>query len=115
MPGSYDEALLAAGRDRATGRRSVRLQEAAGETILRLRPRHTGVHVDVPGEAPIEHQRDDVERTGALRGASRRYSRIGTGGKAVLPFVIIRTGDVEGRCDRVFGADPRRLQDPGRW
>src|ERR1700674_4306465 len=33
-------------------------KEAVGKTVRYLRPHHTGIHVHVPGEAPVDHQRD---------------------------------------------------------
>src|SRR5580692_3903434 len=99
---------------------SVRLEEAARETVLRLRPHHAGVHVHVPGEAPIDHERDGIDRAGALGGPCIRTTSNGTESgnisvsratEAVLPLVVIRTGDVEGRRDRIFHTEPGRLQD----
>src|SRR5579863_1409938 len=64
--------LVAAGRVDTAGGRAVRLQEAVRQTVLRLRPHHTGVHVHVPGEAPIERKRHSIDRAGALGGAGIR-------------------------------------------
>ena len=44
-------SLVAARCVDAAGCSAVRLEEAVGETVLHLRPHHTGIHVDVPGEA----------------------------------------------------------------
>src|ERR1700733_10242338 len=84
---------LTRGQSRAGGS-AVCQQEAARQAVLRLRPHHAGVHVHVPGEAPIDHERNGVDRAGALRGA-----RIGTTGihascEAVLPLMIICPLDV---------------------
>ena len=71
------------------------------------------------GEAPINYQRDGIQRTGALVGATRQDSTAGQSrgscGKGVLPLVIVRTGDVERRGDRVPRAEPGRLQDSVGW
>src|SRR5277367_576161 len=95
--------------------------EAVGEAVLDLRVHHAGIHIDVPGKTPIEHQRDCIQCAGATRGDRRAAGTRGVGKtrgpwsanlEAVLPLVVIRTGDVESRRDRVTCADPGRLQDP---
>src|ERR1700735_2196300 len=90
---------------------AIRLEETVGETVLHLRPHHAGVHVDVLGEAPIDDQRDSVEGARALRGPCIGTARNCARPEAVLPFVVIGTGDVEGRRDRIASADPGRLQN----
>ncbi len=89
--------------------------KAVSQTVLHLRPHHTGVHVDVPGKAPIDHQRDSVQRAGALgRGnavSGTLRERRSACRKLVLPLVVIGTGDVERRRDRIPHADPGRLKD----
>src|SRR3984957_3633890 len=80
--------------------------KAVRKTALHLRPHHAGVHVHMLGKAPVEDQRDRVQRAGAARGDRRRAAGsrgVGTvtDHKAVLPLVIVGAGDVERRGDRV--------------
>src|SRR5271168_2227825 len=50
--------------------------EAVGEAALDLRVHDAGVHVDVPGEAPVNHHRDCIQCAGATRG-DRGSSAVG--------------------------------------
>src|SRR3984957_4245100 len=100
---------------RGAGRASdVGAEEAVGQTVVDLRPHHAGIHVYVLGKAPIENQRDGVQRARAARRGRRVASarRVGAvaDDEAVLPLMVVGTGDVDGRRDRVTNAEPSSLQ-----
>src|SRR3984957_21322473 len=46
--------------------------EAVGEAALDLRVHYSGIQIDVLGEAPINHDRDCIQRAGETRGVPRR-------------------------------------------
>src|SRR3984885_1084284 len=90
--------------------------EAVGEAALDLRVHYAGVQIDVLGEAPINHDRDCIQSAGATRGdrssgAVGIWVRVVAVVKTVLPLVVIRTGDVESRRDRVANTEPGGLKD----
>src|ERR1700678_1551807 len=108
--GIEGRGVVAASRIDRAGIRFVRQQEAAREAVVDLRPHHAGEGVHVPGEAPIENQRDRVERAGALRGNRCVTTSNRTRAEAVLRLVIVRSGDIESRRDRILRTDPEGLQ-----
>jgi hypothetical protein len=118
--GIVGRRLVAAGRIDATGIGTVRQQEAARETVLSLRPHHASKQVHVPGKAPIDRERDSIDRAGALGGACIRTTgncavssntSVSRATEAVLPLVVVSTDDVESRGDRILRTDPCGLQD----
>ena len=73
--------------------------EVVRKATIDLLVHHAGIHIHVLGEAPIDHQRDRIQRTSARVGGSSQNSAVGqnrgTRGIGILPLVIVSTGDVE--------------------
>ena len=64
MPGSKLEDLLLP--TAWTRRTELVDDEVVREAASDLRVHHTGIDVDVPGEAPIDHHRDRIQGASAL-------------------------------------------------
>src|SRR5579864_2101325 len=120
--GQIDTEDVVVGRQHGTVREATEL----------LLPGYAGIHVDMPGEAPVNRRGDHVSAAGAtgrgsaVGGASSSLIGIGntgsrnigelasrnTGphGEVSRPLAVVRRRDIQGRGDRILHADPEHVQ-----
>src|SRR6266853_3616899 len=95
----------------------VSREETVGQTAIDLFVQRADVGVPLRGELPVEHNGNGIQRAGTRRQSGRRDGACSPGGilgparKVVLPFVVVGSGQIKRRQQRVCAAEPGDLKD----